>query len=208
MESEYKIDIDPNSPEFSTAFREFYKNHFEDAYGLSRGEVDESFFTRMTQTEKETAKRLIRQNLELRQPHLFRAAGILKDEDAISILYKHFHRDTNLSWRLTIGQAIWRINGDEMYENLLNELSDHPDETMKVAHLDQITDLRNEVSIDLLFKLLNDDSGFIQRLAHTKLDFIMTGQHKPQPEYEIQFYKTADSDLRAELLENLRSSAQ
>ena len=69
--SECFIDIDPSSDSLSQAFKDFYQNHFVNAYGLSRNEVDTYFFDSMSENENEIAKRLIRQNLKLRQSHLF-----------------------------------------------------------------------------------------------------------------------------------------
>ena len=43
--TEYFIDIDPSSDSLSKAFEDFYQNHFVNAYGLSRNEVDTYFFT-------------------------------------------------------------------------------------------------------------------------------------------------------------------
>ena len=120
--SEYFIDIDPNSDSLSKTFKDFYQNHFVNAYGLSRNEVDIYFFDSMSENEKEIAKRLIRQNLKLRQSHLFKAAGILKDEEALPILYNQLKNNTDLSWLLVIGQAIWRINGDEIYSKLFTPI--------------------------------------------------------------------------------------
>lgn len=144
MNTEYFIDIDPKSNSFSSAFKDFYNNHFVDAFGLSRDEVDTYFFDAMTTDEKEIAKRLIRQNLKLRQVHLFKATGLLKDTEALPSLYEQFDNNSDLSWQLTIGQAIWRINRDEiLYTDLLRQLKSHPSDTMREAHFEQITDLKN-----------------------------------------------------------------
>ena len=82
--TEYFIDIDPNSNSFSTAFKDFYKNHFIDAYGLARREVDTYFFDSMTTEEKEIAKRLIRQNQNYDKLICLELPGYYKTK-------KHYH---------------------------------------------------------------------------------------------------------------------
>ncbi len=58
MATDYYIDIDPNSADYSKAFKDFYSNYFEDTWGLTRGEVDTYFYSAMTKNENEIAKRL------------------------------------------------------------------------------------------------------------------------------------------------------
>lgn len=205
--TDYFIDIDPNSNSLSKEFKDFYENHFIDAYGLSRGEVDTYFFNSMTTEEKEIAKRLIRQNLNLRQTHLFRAAGILNDNEALPILYDQLKNNNDLSWRLTIGQAIWRLNQDELYPELLRQLKEHPSETMREAHFDQVTDLKNEESIEMLFDYLNDESGLVKSMTVSKLNFIMAGRHKQKQEFDRAFFlsKQTDKEFKNQLVKNLKN---
>lgn len=129
----------------------------------------------MTDSEKVIAKRLIRQNLKLRQVHLFKASGILQDKEALPILYEQLNRNTDLSWLLTIGQAIWRLNGDELYPKLLKQLKDHPSDMMRVAHFEQVTDLKNEESIEMLFNYLDDKNELIKSFALAKLNYLAIG---------------------------------
>jgi hypothetical protein len=203
----YFIDIGPNSNYFSIAFKDFYQNHFIDAYGLSRGDVDNYFFDAMTNEEKEIAKKLIRQNLKLRQAHLFKAAGILSDIEALPILYEQLNGNSDLSWRLTIGQAIWRINQDGIYADLLRELKKHPSDTMREAHFDQVTDLKNEESVEMLFDLLNDKSGLVKSMTVSKLNYILAGGNEQKPTFDRDYFldKQNDTELKKELLEKLKN---
>ena len=93
MATGYNIDIDLNSSDYSKAFNEFYSAHFINSFALTRGDIDTSFFNEMTNAEKEIAKRLIRQNLKLRQTHLFTASGQLKDNEALPILYEQLNNN-------------------------------------------------------------------------------------------------------------------
>jgi hypothetical protein len=204
--TEYFIDIDPNSNSFSTAFKDFYKNHFIDQRGLARQEVDTYFFNSMTLEEKEIAKRLIRQNLNLRQAILFRASGLLQDKDALPLLYDQFQNNTDLSWFLTIGQAIWKLNGDELYPKLLRQLKDHTSDTMREAHFDQVTDLKNEESIEMLFDYLTDKSGLVKSMTVSKLNYILAGQFEQNQKFDRDYFlsKRNDKEFKSELVEKLK----
>lgn len=207
MPTEYLIDIDPNSTSFSIAFKDFYTNHFIDAYRLSRGDVDIYFFQEMTAGEKEIAKRLIRQNLHLRQAHLFRASGLLRDTAALPILYEQFKTNTDLSWLMTIGQAIWRLNTDDLYPELLIRLQTHPSDTMREAHFEQVTDLKNEKSIEMLFDYLHDKSLLVQSMALSKMNYILAGQYEHTPKFERDYFlnKRNYKDLKTALVEKLKN---
>ena len=204
--SEYFIDIDPNSDSLSKAFKDFYQNHFINAYGLSRNEVDTYFFESMSENEKKIAKRLIRQNLKLRQSHLFKAAGILKDKEALPILYDQLNANSDLSWLLVIGQAIWRINTDDIYPKLLRQLKEHSSDTMREAHFDQIVDLKNKESIEMLFSYLSDKSKLVQSMAISKLNFLSAGKHEQKQRYDKEYFMTKKTDekFKNDLLENLK----
>jgi HEAT repeat protein len=207
METSYQIDIDPNSEQFSQAFKEFYHNHFVNSYGLARREVDTSFFKTMTEEEKDIAKRLIRNNLKLRQAHLFRAAGELKDEEALPILYELLNNNTDLSWMLSIGQAIWKINGDKMYLELLRKLQTHPSGTLKAAHFEQVTDFKDDECIEMLFDYLEDPDDFVRHLALSKLNYLSTGKHASENRFGRKHFleKRNDETFKSELLHCLQN---
>lgn len=205
--TEYFIDIDPNSNSFSTAFKDFYKNHFVDAYGMTRGDVDTYFFNAMTTDEKEIAKRLIRQNLNLRQAHLFRASGLLQDNEALPILYEQFQNNSDFSWLMTIGQAIWKLNGDDLYPKLLRQLKDHTSDTMREAHFDQVTDLKNEECVEMLFDYLTDKSGLVKSMTVSKLNYILAGQYEQNQKFDRDYFlsKRNDKEFKIELVEKLKN---
>jgi len=161
----------------------------------------------MTAEEMEIAKRLIRQNLKLRQSHLFRAAGLLQDKEAIPILYDQFQNNTDFSWLMTIGQAIWKLNGDELYPKLLRQLQNHPSNTMREAHFEQVTDLQNEESIEMLLAYLGDNSGLVKSMALEKLNFILAGHSEQSPKFGSDYFlsKRNDAAFKTKLVENLKN---
>jgi HEAT repeat protein len=207
METSYQIDIDPTSEQFSQAFKEFYHNHFINSYGLARREVDTSFFKTMADEEKQLAKRLIRENLKLRQAHLFRAAGELKDEQALPILYEQFNSNTDLSWLLSIGQAIWRINGDKIYLELLRKLQHHPSGIMKAAHFEQVTDFKDEESIEMLLAYLEDPDDLVRHFALSKLNYLASGKSALENRFDRKHFlkRRKDETFKRTLLHNLQN---
>jgi hypothetical protein len=207
MDNPYQIDIDPTSQHFSPPFKDFFYHHFVNPTGLIHNDVDTSFFTTMPDGEKEIAKRLIRDNLKVRHPHLFKAAGKLKDESALPILYEQFNANADYSWHLTIGQAIWRINGDNMYVELLRKLPAHRDPNMKAAHLRQVTDLKNEESIDLLFSFLNDKDKYVRLFTLSILNYLLLGTNTLEKECERKYFQARkdDPDFKKQLLPNLQN---
>lgn len=209
MDTSYQIDIDVNAEHFSPAFKNFYQNHFIDSIGLSRREVDIDFFKAMTGEEKEIAKHLIRNNLKTRQAHLFRAAGELKDEQSIPILYEQLENSTDLSWLLCIGQAIWKINGDKIYLELLRRLQKHPGGTMKAAHFEQVTDFKDEESIQMLFTYLEDPDDFVRYLALSRLNYLATGKHSNENQFDKEhfLFRRNDDAFKKELLISLKTLA-
>ena len=207
MTTGYNIDTDPNSSDYSTAFKEFYSAHFINSFGLTRGDIDTSFFNLMSDTEKEIAKRLIRQNLKLRQPHLFTASGQLKDKEALPILYEQLDNNTDFSWQMTIGQAIWRINGDQLYPKLLKQLKDHPSDLMRQAHFEQVLDLQNEQSIETYFDYLNDSNSIIISMTLSKLNYWLTGKHSDTFQFDKSYFieNRNNKNLKETLLQKLKT---
>jgi len=192
--ADYQIDIDPNSGSFSTAFKEFYSSHFKDTWGLTRGDIDTYFYTAMTIEEKEIAKKLVRQNLNLGYTHLFKASGDLHDDKALPILYEHLQNYKDLSRKLTIGQAIWKINNDDLYQELLRELLNHSSHFTKEAHFQQVTDLKNQESIEMLLAYLNDNADFVRDLALSKLNYLLIGQHSFENRFDRKYFITRQKD--------------
>jgi hypothetical protein len=163
--NKYEIDINPNSQSLSKDFKDFFHNHFVDSYGLTRNEVDTSFFKNMSAKEKEIAKNIIRKNLHLKYVHLFKASGELEDEKALPILYEFINNEKDLSWKLTIGRAIWKINKDKVYEDLLISLATSIDENLKYAHFEQLYDLGENKKIQFLQLMTGKDETLSERRA-------------------------------------------
>lgn len=204
----YKLDIVADESLYSKPFRDFVYYHFLTSHFREKESLDTYFYNAMPAAEKEIAKRLIRQNLENRETELFIAAGLLKDTEALPVLYQLLEKNKNsLSWMLCIGQAIWRINGDAIYEALLLRLQNDTGGHMRTAHLRQVKDLKNETSINILLSWLDDEDNFLRSMVLAELNYIITGQPTTclTPIDEDLFYsKRLDEQFKAELVSALK----
>ena len=138
---------------------------------------------------------------------MFRASGLLQDKEALPLLYDQFQNNTDLSWLFTIGQAIWKLNGDELYPKLLRQLKDHTSDTMREAHFDQVTDLKNEESIKMLFDYLTDKSELVKSMTVSKLNYILAGQYEQNQKFDRDYFlsKRNDKEFKSELVEKLKN---
>jgi len=208
----YKADIDINDKKYSKAFRDFYHHHFIDSFGLGRNEVDLSFFQKMSISELDLAKELIRQNLFLKYVHIIKAAGDLKDEKSLPILFDLQKKcKDDFSRILTISQAIWKINGDNKYYNLLHKLVNSQDVILKQAHFEQIMDMPADNCINSLIKLLYDENALVVKFSLNYLNLYMTNKFpavSEDPAYSVDYFKNNQNnkDILANLIANKNAS--
>lgn len=108
---------------------------------------------------------------------------------------------------MTIGQAIWKLNGDDLYPKLLRQLKDHTSDTMREAHFEQITDLKNDESIEMLLDYLTDKSGLVKSMTVSKLNYILAGQYEQNQKFDRDYFlsKRNDKEFKSELLEKLKN---
>ncbi|MFN9367714.1 MAG: hypothetical protein ACK6CT_02955 [Planctomycetia bacterium] len=76
----------------------------------------------------------------------------------------------DLSRRLTIAGALWKINRDPCFPGLLAKMIAADDEALKVAHMDQVLWLGDVRSIRMLIDLLSDPHRFVRSLALSRLN--------------------------------------
>jgi hypothetical protein len=141
----------PHSP----AFAKFLWNWFGDPMALMRGELDLTFLSDLTQEELSLAKELIRRNLSVRHTNIFQGIEALHDEEAAPILRKMLSEETELTWRLTISGALWRLNRDPVFIKCLEEARSVRPSIFKGGHLWQVLWLEDERAVDFLIDLLD-----------------------------------------------------
>ena len=77
---------------------------------------------------------------------------------------------------------------------------------MKVAHFSQITDLKNEQSIDTLYHFLKDKSDLVQIFAVRRLSQILERKYLYEPKFKKEYFlsRLDDNDLKNTLVQNLK----
>jgi hypothetical protein len=141
----------PHSP----AFARFLWNWFGNPIALSRGELDLTFLNDLTQDELSLARELIRRNLPVKHNSIFQGVEALSDVEAAPILRKMLSEETDLSWRLTISGALWRLNRDPVFIKCLEEAKSVRPSIFQGVHLWQVLWLDDERAVDFLIDLLD-----------------------------------------------------
>jgi hypothetical protein len=101
----------PHSP----AFAKFLSSWFGDTYAITHGEQDLTFLEDLTTEERELAREMIRRNLKLKQNHIIEGASALHDIAAVPTLRTMFNEESDVSRRLTIAGALWRLVKDPIF---------------------------------------------------------------------------------------------
>ena len=161
----------------SHAFQKFYRHFFVNSTGLIRGEVDLSFLRELTPDETSLAKDLIRRNLKLNYTHIIDGAAALRDREAVPQLRDMVARESDLSRRLSIAGALWRITKDPIFLECLRDMAKSDNESLKEAHIFQVLWLGDQHAINLLIDLLNDPGSFVRHLALLALNAIEHRKH-------------------------------
>jgi hypothetical protein len=169
---EYDVPAEALARQASPAFEAFLYHFFVNSIALSRREVDLGFVDDLTEQELVIAKQLLRRNLKLNYTHLIAGCATLDDRDSIRPLKFMYASERDLSRRLTIAEALWRIDRDPVFVECVYQMVQSESEILKEAHIQQVLCLGDERSIDLLIALLGDAGGFVRHLALSKLNSI------------------------------------
>jgi hypothetical protein len=156
----------PRSP----AFARFLYHWFVDVMALTRGEVDLTFLQDFTPEELIVARRLIRQNLHLRHTHIIDGAAILGDMEAVPLLRAMLADEPDLSRRLTISGALWKLVRDPAFPGCLQQAKDDPSEYLMAAHLHHVLWLGDERAVDFLIDLLDHKNQSVRSQVFSELN--------------------------------------
>ncbi len=195
----------------SAAFREFFHHFFVDSRGLQRREVDLAFLRLLSPEELALARALLRRNLHLRYTHLIEGLGEIGDETAAEELRRLLHSEADLSRKITIGRALWRLQRDPVFRELLLDMARSKSNTLKEAHIDDALLLGDEQALQILGTLLEDRGDFVRALALSRLNGIEARKHfllasRDLP-HDATYYgeRLRDTAFVREMVENLRS---
>ncbi len=172
MTYDIPYEAQPKNGLHSNAYHKFYENFFIDATGLIRREVDLGFIGELSSHETELAKDLIRRNLKLRYVHIIEGVTVLQDHELVAQLSDMFSHESNFSRKLTIAGTLWKLEKDPVFPECLQKMAKSDDDTLKAAHIHQITWLGDERSVNLLIDILESGIGFAQHLSLSILNAI------------------------------------
>ncbi len=196
----------------SPVFREFFHQYFVDSRALIRGEVDLAPLTAMRAEEMELARALLRRNLRLRYSHIIDGVAHFGDLSAVPQLRALLEGEQDLSRRLTVARALWRLTSDSAFIALLSEMVASPNSILKQAHIDDVLLVKDERAIDLLIALLDDPDSFVRSLALSRLNGLEFHKHyllsAADLPHDPSYYRAHCRDPRfvAQLVESLQAA--
>jgi hypothetical protein len=195
----------------SPALAEFEWHWFQNTWALTRGEVDLSFLDQLTPSELEYARARLRAVLHLAYTHIIEGVAALRDVSSVPTLRSMLEHETNLSRKLTIAGALWKLARDESFVDCIVEMKSGHSAITKQAHFHQIMWLDDERAIDIYFELLRDPDSLVRFLALKTLNELEFDQRFMVPaklfpcsgsDYES---RREDKVLRELLATNLRN---
>jgi hypothetical protein len=156
----------------SAAFRAFFHHYFVDRILLLRNEVDFAFLRRLRPDEVELARRLVRANLA-RGTHFVEGAALLGDHAATAELRRMLDQERQLAGKLPIARALWCLERDPAFPELLFRLARSTDTRLKLDCVPDAVLLGRERAIDLLFDLVGDRDETVRQAAAEELDDLL-----------------------------------
>jgi len=195
----------------SNAFVQFLQNWFGNSAALTRGEVDVTFLNDLTSSERQIAQDLLRRNLKLRYTHVIEGVAALGDLASIPILRAMLASEPDVSRKLTIAGALWKLDQDVVFVDCLNQMISNKNATFKQAHFHQILWLGDERAIDFLVELLEDSDQFVRFLALSTLNGLEFERLFFVPEAKLPCGSDAyrlrrkDADFRSMMVAHLRA---
>jgi hypothetical protein len=155
----YDIPEDVSRGPHSPAFGQFLRNWFGDTYALTHGELDLSFLDDLTPEELALARGLVKRNLKLRQTHIIEGTSALHDVSAVPILRAMLDEESDVSRRLTIAGALWKLIQDPIFIDCLNSAKASGRNILCGNHLLQVLWLGDGRAVDFLIGMLPEKDG-------------------------------------------------
>jgi hypothetical protein len=194
----------------SSALAEFEWHWYQNTWALTRGEIDLSFLDQLTPPELEYARGQLRADLHLGYTHIIEGVAALRDASSVPTLRMMLDHETDLSRRLTIAGALWKLAKDESFFDCLVQMKSGESTITKEAHFNQISWLDDGRAIDMYFDLLHDPDSLVRFLALktlTELEFdqrfMVPAKFLPRSASDFESRKE-DEALREVLISNLR----
>ena len=154
----YDVPEEIANGDHSPAFQKFLWNWFGDTTALTHGELDLSFLEELSPDELQSARTLIRRNLErgCNYNHIVQGAAALGDTDAVPVLQSMLKTESDLSRRLVIAGTLWNLVRDPVFVECLDEARAQGGRLLAGNHLNQVLWLDDERAVDFLIDLLDN----------------------------------------------------
>jgi hypothetical protein len=198
LRDSYDIPEDVAAGSHSPSFGNFLWSWFGDTYAVTHGELDLTFLDDLTPEELSLARELIRRNLRLKRNHIIEGASALHDVDAAPILLKMFHEEPDISRRLTLAGALWKINRDHVFVECLDEAKATHGGIFAFRHLLQVLWLDDERAVDFLIDLLNAKEWMTQSMTLGLLNELEFGRRMGIPAREMPHQPADYRKMRAD----------
>lgn len=193
----------------SPAFHRFIRAFFINTMALSRRELDFGFLKGLTPPEVREARRYLTDNLASGHVGIVEGIGLLGDADSAKRLDECLRRETNLSRRISVGRALYRLRQDAQFPDLLDAMVRSDSATLRQAHLNDVLFLEDERAISLLLRLLDDSDSLVRRMALSWLNGLEDEVHYLTPTFphDAQYYRDRrfDTKLLSRMVRNLGS---
>jgi len=180
----------------SPTYKELYSHFFLDSRDLRYVSVAEADC--LEPSEAEALRVLLREHLHLGYVHLIDGVGALRDHASADRLREMLANEADLSRRLTLARALWNICREPILHKLLDEMVASDWTALKEAHIDDVLVTKDEHSITLLLRLLEDRGTFVRYLALTHLNGIQFKKRflgpSAQLPHDAAYYRSRRND--------------
>jgi hypothetical protein len=177
----YDVPEDVAAGPHSPAFAKFLWNWFGDTRAVTHGELDLTFLDELTLEERALARELIRRNLKLKYNHIIEGASALHDLDAAPILQRMLREEPDISRRLVMAGALWKLNRSPVFIECLEEAKSKLGSIFQFGHLGQVLWLGDERAVDFLIDLLAVNDWGVQSMTLGLLNELEFGRRMGIP---------------------------
>ncbi len=182
----YDVPEDVAAGPHSPAFAKFLWNWFGDTAAVTHGELDLRFLRDLTSEELLLARQLIRRNLWLNQTHIIQGASALRDVDAVPILRELLSKEPDVSRRLVLAGALWKIDRDPLFVTCLDDARSKSAGVFSIyPHLLQVLWLDDERALDFLIGLLKVKDRMTQSFTLGVLNELEFGRRMNVPPNDL-----------------------
>jgi len=198
LRDSYDIPEDVAAGPHSPTFAKFLWNWFGDTKAVANGELDLTFLDDLTPEELSLARQLIRCNLKLKYNHIIEGASALHDVGAAPILRKMLHEEPDISRRIVMAGALWKLTRDPVFIECLEEAKSKHADIFPYRNLGRVLWLDDERAVDFLIGLLDVKDKMTQGFTLRLLNELELGRHMGIPSWEMPHQRAEYRQMRSD----------